>query len=89
VGCLLAIIGFFSPRLLLIILWIFTNFVDRAFDSWIVPALGLVFAPITTVVYVLVYSPVLGVSALGWVFVFFGVIADLGAYSGSYRGYRR
>jgi hypothetical protein len=89
VGCLLAIIGFFSPRLLLIILWIFTNFVDRAFDSWIVPALGLVFAPITTVVYVLVYSPVLGVSTLGWILVVFAVIADLGAYSGSYRGYRR
>lgn len=87
-GCLLAIIGLFSPRLLLVILWIFTNLVDRAFGSFILPLLGLIFAPITTLVYVLVYSPIGGVSAFGWVLMFFAVIADLGAYAGSYR-YRR
>lgn len=87
-GCLLLIIGLFSPRLLLVILWIFTNLVDRAFGSFILPLLGLIVAPITTLVYVLVYSPIGGVSGFGWVLVGFAAIADLGAYFGSYR-YRR
>ena len=87
-GCLLVIIGLLSPRLLLVLLWIFTNLVDRAFGSFILPLLGLIFAPITTLVYVLVYSPIGGVTGFGWVLVFFAVIADLGAYVGSAR-YRR
>jgi hypothetical protein len=87
-GCLIAILAIFSPRFLLIILWIFTNMVDRAFDTWIIPFLGLILAPFATVIYVLVYSPIEGVSAFGWILVFLGLFLDLGAYGTSYRGYR-
>jgi hypothetical protein len=87
-GCLLLIIAAFSPRLALFILWIATNFVDRAFDNWFWPLLGLVFFPITTLIYVLAYQPVVGVSGFGWVLVFFGLLLDLSAYGGAAR-YRR
>jgi hypothetical protein len=87
-GCLLLLLALISPRLALFIIWIGTNLVDRAFDSFFVPLLGIVFFPITTLVYVLAYSPVTGVGGLGWVFVASGFLLDISSYGGAER-YRR
>ena len=56
-GCLFALIALLSPRFALFLLWAFTNYVDRAFSSWVWPLLGLVFAPWTTLFYVLAAAP--------------------------------
>jgi hypothetical protein len=87
-GCLLLLLILISPRLALFVLWIATNFVDRAFDTFIVPFLGLIFFPITTLTYVLAYAPVRGVSGLGWVLVVIAFLLDLSAFGGAAR-YRR
>ena len=50
-------------------MWVFTDFVDRAYDSFIVPFLGLLFLPWTTLIYSLAYAPRVGVTGWGWVFV--------------------
>ena len=71
-GCLIVVMALIGPRVALVFTWIFTNLVDRAFDDWVVPFLGLIFLPWTTFLYVLVYNPVEGVSFLGWVFVVLG-----------------
>jgi hypothetical protein len=90
VGCLLAVLAAISPRLALVLVWIFTNLVDRAFTGWIVPLLGLIFLPFTTLFYVLSWAPVTGVRGWGWFFVFIGLIFDIGHWSGSgYAGRRR
>ena len=51
----------------------------RAFEGFLLPLLGLVFLPFTTLFYVLAYRPVVGVSGWGWFFVFLGLLFDLGA----------
>jgi hypothetical protein len=84
VGCLLALIAAFSPRLALFLIWIFTNLVSRAFDTFIVPLLGFLLLPFTTLMYVLVYQPVTGVTGFGWLLVIVGFLIDLGAYGGVY-----
>lgn len=80
-GCLIVLMALIGPRVALVFTWIFTNLVDRAFDDWVVPALGLIFLPWTTFLYVLVYNPVEGVSFLGWVIVVLGLLTDLGSYT--------
>lgn len=40
-GCLLAGFAGFFPRVGLVALWAFTNEVDRAYDSFLLPLLGL------------------------------------------------
>jgi hypothetical protein len=87
-GCIFLLIALISPRLAFLILWIATNLVDRAFDSVLVPLLGIVFFPITTLVYVLVYAPVTEVSGLGWVLVGIAFLLDISSYGGAAR-YRR
>ena len=88
-GCLFAILAALSPRLALVLVWLFTNLVDRAFEGFLLPLLGLVFLPFATLFYVLAYRPVVGVSGGGWFFVFLGVLFDLGSYGGGARSRRR
>ena len=39
-GCLLALLAGFAPRVALALIWIFTNLVDRAFNGFLVPLFG-------------------------------------------------
>ena len=55
-GCLLALLALISPRLVLFLLWIFSNVLSRAFDSWIIPLLGFFLLPWTTLVYALAWD---------------------------------
>ena len=40
-GCFVALFALISPRLALFVLWIFSDVLERAYDDWIVPVLGL------------------------------------------------
>ena len=81
-GCVLALLAGFAPRLVLILVWIFSDLVDRAFSGFLVPLLGLLVLPYTTLFYVLVWSPLGGVNGWEWAFVALGFVFDIGHYSG-------
>jgi hypothetical protein len=82
-ACLFALLAAAAPRLALALMWLFTPWVGRAFDSFIVPLLGFIFLPLTTVVYVLAYPR--GLTVFEWILLIVAVIIDLGAYgSGAY-----
>jgi hypothetical protein len=88
--CILGCFGLFVPRVVTIFLWIFTDYVSRAFSSFIWPLLGIIVLPFTTMFYVLVYSVAdHGPTGLGWALVFLGLLLDLSSYSSGYRGRRR
>jgi len=79
-----------APRLALFLLWIFTDRLTIAFDSFILGLLGFLFLPYTTVFYALAYAPVGGVSGFGWFIVILGFVIDLGSYtSGGYANRQR
>lgn len=81
-GCLFALLAGFAPRIALVLVWIFTNLVDRAFHGFVLPLLGLIIFPYATLFYVLAYSPVTGVNGWGWAFVVLGFIFDIGHWAG-------
>ncbi|HEY7127675.1 MAG TPA: hypothetical protein VH540_27350 [Ktedonobacterales bacterium] len=86
-GCITEVIS----RLALLYVWIWTPLVNRAFGSnFIVPLLGIIFLPCTTLAYVLVNTPGVGVTGWGWLWVVLGLVLDLGAHSHStYKNRRR
>jgi len=88
VACLFAILTGLFPRLGLLIVWIFTNEVDQAYDTWILPLLGLIFLPLTTLVYALFYSPVGGVDGIEWFWVVLAFLLDIGALGAGARSRR-
>jgi hypothetical protein len=80
------LLGSAFPRIALALTWLFTDRVGIAFsDEWPLPLLGLIFLPYTTFFYVLAFAPIAGVSTIGWMFVIFGFLLDLGAYFGGNR----
>jgi len=84
-GCFVVLLGSAFPRIALIFTWIFTNRVDIAFDGWLLPLAGLLFLPYTTFFYVLAYTPIGGVTGIGWFFVVLGFLFDLSSYAGTGR----
>ena len=80
-GCLFALIAVLSPRLAIFLLWAFTNYVNLVFHGgWVWPLLGIVFAPWTTLMYILVAAPAGPVHFAGWLVVGIGVVLDLNSW---------
>jgi hypothetical protein len=88
-GCLFLLLAAFSPRAALILMWILTPWVDRATGSFIWPLLGLVFLPITTLLYVILWNTGgYGVDGWEWILVILGVFVDIASYGGGFFGRR-
>jgi hypothetical protein len=69
-------------RLALLFVWLLTPLVNRAFHGgWILPLLGIICLPITTLAYVLVYYISGSVTGWGWLWVVLALLLDLGASS--------
>jgi hypothetical protein len=82
-GCLAALLALISPRLALFALWLFSDVLGRAFDSWIVPFLGFFLLPWTTLAYAAFWDWGSGrqVTGFEWFFVALAFIADVAAYA--------
>jgi hypothetical protein len=87
VGCLLALLALISPRLVLFLLWIFSNVLSRAFSSWVWPLLGFFFLPWTTLAYAAFWDwgPGHHVYGYEWIFVALAFLLDLSSYAGGRR----
>jgi hypothetical protein len=90
-GCLVALLALFSPRLALFALWLFSDLLGDAYDSWLVPLLGFFLLPWTTLAYAVMWGAGTNdVTGIEWFFVVLGFVFDLGSYAGSGRAdYRR
>ncbi len=83
-ACLFALGAAFFPRLALLAVWVFTPLVTRAFHgAFLLPLLGIIFLPFTTLFYVFAYIPGIGLTGWGWFWVIIGFLIDISAYSSS------
>ena len=80
-GCLLAFGAAFAPRVILILAWIFGRRWDLVWDgNWILPLLGIIALPYTTIMYLLVWSPA-GIHGFDWIWLALGVMLDIMKWS--------
>jgi hypothetical protein len=90
VACLLALLALISPRLALFFVWLFSNLLSRAFDSWILPLLGFFLLPWTTLAYAVMWNAGTNkVAGFEWFVVILAFLADLASYGGGARGRSR
>ncbi len=88
-GCLLVLFAFISPRLALFAMFLFSDLLSRAFDSWVIPLLGFFLLPWTTLAYAAMWG--VGsdrVSGFEWFIVILAFAIDLGAYANKDRARR-
>jgi hypothetical protein len=85
IGCLVVLFAFISPRLALFALWLFSDLLSRAFDSWFVPFLGFFLLPWTTLAYAVMWSSSDRVYGFEWFIVVLAFLADLASYASRNR----
>ncbi|MHA6793879.1 hypothetical protein ACVGVM_10285 [Pseudonocardia bannensis] len=79
--CLLFLLLLFGPRLVGILWWLFDPLRwDTTFDTVLVPLLGLIFLPWTTLIYVLVAPG--GIGGFDTLWLALAVLVDLSSYAG-------
>jgi hypothetical protein len=76
-GCLNAIVGSFS-RIFLLFYWLARPVqMNAAFGGFILPCLGFLFLPFTTLMYVLLVQGVGGIQGLDWLWLALAVVLDI------------
>jgi hypothetical protein len=86
--CVLALLAFLGPRVAIFLLWLFTSYMSRAFDTFIWPFLGFLFLPWTTIAYAIAQNELGGLNGIGLLVVALGFLGDIGVVGGGARGRR-
>ncbi|HET8814432.1 MAG TPA: hypothetical protein VFM51_05695 [Solirubrobacterales bacterium] len=80
--CLVALLAIISPRLALFAIFIFSELLSDAFDSWLVPLLGFFLLPWTTLAYAVMWAASTDtVSGFEWFIVILAFLFDVGSYA--------
>lgn len=84
-GCLVLFVGAAFPRIALVLTELFTDWNDRAFESFWTGFVGWLLLPYTTLFYVLMENWQEGINGFGWFVVAFGFILDVSHYISGLR----
>jgi len=88
--CALALIALLFPRVLIAVLWIFTNWFNGVFSSLLWPVLGFVFLPVTMLWYSVVINQFGGAWNITNIIVMVLAVAiDMGSWGGGYKSRNR
>ena len=81
--CLLVFVIVLFPRVTLALMWFFSTYLQRAFHGGLlVPLLGFVFLPLTTLVYAWELNSRMPTAGLNLVWLLIAVVIDLGGIGG-------
>lgn len=80
--CLVLIAVLAFPRIVLLALFFLTNYLSTAYTSLLVPLLGFVFLPITTLAYAWLVNSNLPLEGLNLFILILAVIIDVGSWGG-------
>lgn len=88
-ACLLVILVLVFPRVALVLLFLTSTYLERAYHGLILPVLGFIFVPLTTLAYAWMvnsHQPIQGINLL---ILFIAVVIDLGGLGGGEYHRRR
>ena len=88
--CLVLIVFLAFPRIALALLYLFSTYLQRAYHGLILPLLGFLFVPLTTLAYAWMVNTRQPVAGINLVILIVAVVIDLGGLGhGEYRRRRR
>lgn len=86
--CLLALGSLFAPRIILVLVWMFSDYLN-VFESMLWPIAGFMFLPLTTLAYAWAWHTGDGaISGIGTAAIVCAVLIDMSMLMGGSRGTR-
>lgn len=86
--CLVALLAMAFPRLAIVLVVLFSDYIGAAYQTTLWPLLGFFFAPYTTLAYAWAINSNGSVSGLYLIVVVIAVLADLGTFGTGAAGRR-
>ena len=82
--CLVILLALITPRLVIVLMALFGDYLGRAYQTVLWPVLGFVFMPLTTLAYAYAQNTTGGrISGIYLALVIVAVLIDLGVLGGS------
>jgi hypothetical protein len=82
VPCLVLIIFLAFPRIALVLLFLFSNYLQRAYHGLILILLGFLFLPLTTLVYAWMTNTRQPLEGFNLIILIIAIVIDLGGLGG-------
>jgi hypothetical protein len=87
--CLTVLLVLIFPRVVLVLMFLLTNYLERAYHGLLVPLLGFIFLPLTTVVYAWLVNNHQEIGGINLLFLVVAVLIDAGGWGGGEYHRRR
>ncbi len=87
--CVLSLLSLITPRLVLVLVFLFSNYLGRAYHSLLIPLLGFIFLPLTTLVYAWEVNERHPIEGIYLVALIVAVVIDLGGIGGGHYSRRQ
>ena len=87
--CLAVVVVLLFPRVVLVVLWLFTTYLQHAYHGILVPLLGFIFLPITTLAYAWMVNNHMALAGGNLLILIIAVIIDVGGLGGGEYHRRR
>jgi hypothetical protein len=87
--CLLVLVVLFFPRIVLAVLFFFSNYLERAYHGFLVPLLGFIFLPLTTLTYAWMVNTHMAIEGVNVLILVVAVLIDAGGLGGGEYHRRR
>jgi hypothetical protein len=84
--CLIVILLLAFPRIALVLTFLFSNYLQRAYHGLLLPLLGFIFLPLTTLVYAWMVNTAQPIAGINLIILVIAVVVDVGGLgSGEYH----
>ncbi|MGA2576706.1 MAG: hypothetical protein ABSH24_11860 [Bryobacteraceae bacterium] len=80
--CLVVIVVLAFPRVALVLLWLLTTYLQRAYHGLLVPLIGFFFLPLTTLAYAWMVNNHRPIEGVNLIVLIVAVVIDLGGLGG-------
>jgi len=82
VPCLLVLLLLAFPRVVLVVMFLTSTYLQRAYHALILPVLGFIFLPLTTIVYAWLMNTHAPLEGINLLYLILAVIIDVGGLGG-------
>jgi len=80
--CLFVLLVVAFPRIALVLLFLFSTFLERAYHGALVPLVGFVFLPLTTLAYAWMVNSGAPLAGINVIILIVAVLVDVGGLGG-------